>query len=206
METFTIQETYQGTIQGEGYWQGCLVDFIRLYGCPVGCSWCDQEYGDSNIKLSKENLTLDKLIAELKSPRVVITGGEPFIHKNLPILVKEILNNGKEVSIETSGAFWLELSSKAWITLSPKEHINSKYPVQKSFWERCNEIKLIIETGKEVDYYLQYIDWHKPVYFQPEWFTLLTHKKKQQDLLINLLQKYPNAKISLQMHKYLEIY
>ncbi len=206
MENFTIQETYQGTIQGEGYWQGCLVDFIRFYGCPVGCCWCDQEYGNNNMKLSKQNITLDKLITELKSPRVVITGGEPFIYKNLPVLVNEILNNGKQVSIETSGAFWLELSSQAWITLSPKEHINSKYPVQKYFWERCNEIKLIIETGKEVDYYLQYINWSKPVYFQPEWFTLLENQKKQQDLLINLLQKYPTAKISLQMHKYLGIY
>ena len=32
-----IHETFQKTIQGEGYWAGTPVDFIRLAGCSVGC-------------------------------------------------------------------------------------------------------------------------------------------------------------------------
>ena len=39
------QETFQDTIQGEGAQVGRPCDFIRLYGCPVGCYFCDTGYG-----------------------------------------------------------------------------------------------------------------------------------------------------------------
>ncbi len=119
-----IQETFQQTIQGEGYWVGATVDFIRLHGCPVKCPWCDQEYSNGGIHLPRSLITIDTLITELKSPRVIISGGEPFIHKNLPDLVQAILNSNREVSIETSGAFYQPVSNFCWITLSPKQHIN----------------------------------------------------------------------------------
>jgi 7-carboxy-7-deazaguanine synthase len=32
-----VHETFGPTIQGEGFWTGALVDFVRLAGCPVGC-------------------------------------------------------------------------------------------------------------------------------------------------------------------------
>ena len=38
---FNVQETFQSTLQGEGYNSGRVCDFIRLYGCPVGCFFCD---------------------------------------------------------------------------------------------------------------------------------------------------------------------
>ncbi|MDD1469698.1 7-carboxy-7-deazaguanine synthase QueE [Dolichospermum sp. ST_sed5] len=125
-----IHETFQSTVQGEGYWTGCLVDFIRLSGCPVGCPWCDTGYADGGTNLPRVNHSIGELLAEIISPRVVITGGEPFIHKHLPELVQALLAANKQVSIETSGSFWQEVSPAAWITLSPKEHINPKYPVQ----------------------------------------------------------------------------
>lgn len=39
-----VHETFQETIQGEGYWSGTPCDFIRLSGCPVGCWFCDTGY------------------------------------------------------------------------------------------------------------------------------------------------------------------
>lgn len=37
---YPINEIFQ-TIQGEGVFTGVPAVFIRLQGCPVGCSWCD---------------------------------------------------------------------------------------------------------------------------------------------------------------------
>ncbi|VTR58202.1 7-carboxy-7-deazaguanine synthase [Serratia fonticola] len=37
---YPINEMFQ-TLQGEGYFTGVPAIFIRLQGCPVGCSWCD---------------------------------------------------------------------------------------------------------------------------------------------------------------------
>jgi 7-carboxy-7-deazaguanine synthase len=196
-----IHETFQSTVQGEGYWTGCLVDFIRLSGCPVGCPWCDTGYAEGGGNLPRIERSIGTLLAEIKSPRVVITGGEPFIHKHLPDLVTALLAADKRVSIETSGSFWQEVSPAAWITLSPKEHINSQYPVKARFWSRANEAKIVIETGMEIDFYQKHLS-NQPnllVYLQPEWNSL----PKSIPLILQILQKKPDYRLSLQTHKYI---
>jgi len=198
-----IHETFQSTVQGEGYWTGSLVDFIRLSGCPVRCPWCDTGYADGGANLPRLERSIGELLAEIKSPRVVITGGEPFIHKHLPALVQVLSTADKQVNIETSGSFWQEISPAAWITLSPKEHINSKYPVQSQFWSRANEVKIVIETGTEIDFYEKYLSTHPNllVYLQPEWYSF----SKSLPLIFQILQKKPDYKLSLQTHKYIGV-
>lgn len=198
-----IQETYQQTIQGEGYWAGTPVDFIRLYGCPVGCYFCDQEYTEGGNHLPKCDRDLSDLISELISERVVISGGEPFIHNNLPKLVEAILNEKKRVSIETAGIRWLNLSDRAWITLSPKEHLNIKYKVHPQFYKRANEIKLVIATGDELDYYRGNLLKNpcQNIFFQPEW----SSRDRTIPIVLDLLRQYPTARLSLQTHKYLNL-
>ena len=198
-----IHETFQSTVQGEGFWTGCLVDFIRLSGCPVGCPWCDTGYADGGTNLPRVNHSIGELLAEIISPRVVITGGEPFIHKHLPELVQALLAANKQVSIETSGSFWQEVSPAAWITLSPKEHINPKYPVQNQFWSRANEVKIIIQTGKEIDFYQEHLSTHPHllVYLQPEW----NSSSKSIPLILQILQEKPDYRLSLQTHKYIGV-
>lgn len=198
-----IHETFQSTVQGEGYWSGCLVDFIRLSGCPVGCPWCDTGYADGGVNLPRVERPIHELLAELKSPRVVISGGEPFIQKHLPQLVDALLGCGKQVSIETSGSFWKEVSPEAWITLSPKAHVNSKYPVQSQFWSRANEVKIVIETGKEIDFYQEHLSSNPQlhVYLQPEWNSSVM----SLPLILQMLSQKPDYRLSLQTHKYIGV-
>jgi 7-carboxy-7-deazaguanine synthase len=198
-----IHETFQNTVQGEGYWTGSLVDFIRLSGCPVGCPWCDTGYAHGGANLPRWERTISELLAELKSRRIVISGGEPFIHKHLPELVQALLDAGKQVSIETSGSFWKDVPLSAWITLSPKEHINPKYPVHKQFWSRANEAKIVIETGQEIEFYQEHLSAHPElyVYLQPEW----NSSSKSLTLILQLLQQKPDYKLSLQTHKYIGV-
>lgn len=148
-----IHETFEQTLQGEGYWAGTASDFIRLSGCPLRCHFCDTGYADGGKNAPRQPITIAELISRLKSPRVVITGGEPFLQYRLPQLVQAILDTERQVSIETSGAFWQEVSPDAWITLSPKQHLNDRYPVVSQMWERANEIKIVISDGTEFDYY-----------------------------------------------------
>jgi 7-carboxy-7-deazaguanine synthase len=201
MTELPIHETFGPTIQGEGFWAGIPVDFIRLSGCPVGCSWCDTGYGDGGADLPRQRRVIEDLVAELRSPRGVISGGEPFIHPQLPALVAAIEAREKKVAIETSGAFWQEVSPTAWITLSPKEHISPQYPVVPLLWERANEIKLIIETGAELAYYQTQINPEKPVFLQPEW----RQKEQAIPIILDLLQQYPHYRLSLQLHKYINV-
>jgi organic radical activating enzyme len=117
---------------------------------------------------------------------VVITGGEPFIHKDLPRLCQTILDTGRAVSIETSGAFWQEVPDDVWVTLSPKQHISPLFPVQSQMWKRANEIKLVIEDGTEINYYERHLDNSSCPIFQ-------------------LLSQRTEMRLSLQIHKFLNL-
>ena len=198
-----IHETFQSTIQGEGYWTGSLVDFIRLAGCPVRCPWCDTGYADGGKGLPHVPRSIAELLAELKSPRVVITGGEPFIHKNLAQLVQALLELGKQVSIETSGSYWQEVNEQAWITLSPKQHVSPNYPVQEQFWTRANEIKLVISTGQELVFYKKYFSssLNMSIYLQPEW----NERSLTIPRTLELLKQNPGYRLSLQTHKFIGV-
>ena len=197
-----IHETFQETIQGEGYWAGTPADFIRLAGCPVKCPWCDTGYSDGGVGLPRLNRSFEELIAQLRSPYVVITGGEPFIHPKLPELVAAIGATGRKVSLETSGAFWQEIPQWAWVTLSPKEHISPQYPVKPQMWQRANEIKIVIASGAELDFYAQYLSAAEiPIFLQPEW----DQRIHTVPLVLELLKKFPRYRLSLQLHKYIEV-
>lgn len=198
-----IHETFQCTVQGEGYWTGTLVDFIRLAGCPVRCPWCDTGYENGGKGLPSVPQSIAQLLAQLQSPRVVITGGEPFIHRDLPELVEALLEADKQVSIETSGAYWQDVSPQAWITLSPKEHVNPQYPVQELFWTRANEIKLVISTGEEVEFYHKHLEKNMniPVFLQPEW----NSKKLAIPIILELLKQNHSYRLSLQTHKFIGV-
>jgi 7-carboxy-7-deazaguanine synthase len=199
-----VQERFAQTVQGEGYWVGALVDFIRLYGCPVQCWYCDQDYADGGGNLPYQKRTITDLIAELKSPRVVISGGEPMIHRRLPDLCEAIHTSGRAVHIETSGGFMQDIPMGSWVTLSPKEHLNPKYPVLASAWERCNEVKIVISSGDELGFYGHQLEVIKGklVYLQPEW----GDRERTISLVLELIKRNPTYRFSGQLHKYLGVY
>jgi 7-carboxy-7-deazaguanine synthase len=201
-----IHETFQQTIQGEGFYTGTPCDFIRTYGCPVGCYFCDTGYepdGDYyNKKIKRHKKSIEELLNELKSNLIVISGGEPFINKNLPELCNAILKTGRKVSIETSGSYWQEVPKEVFITLSPKEHISPKYPVLDIFWNRSNEFKLVISNGTELEHYIDNLKNFKGFkYLQPEYNE---HSKSLQNVL-NLLKDNQEFKLSLQTHKIINV-
>lgn len=204
---FNVQETFQDTLQGEGYQAGRVCDFIRLYGCPVGCWFCDTGYASPDgdyykKKLPKNSKSLEELLEETKSKLIVISGGEPFIHKKLPELCAFLLRNGKDVAIETSGAYWLEVPKEVFITLSPKEHLNPKMRVADEFWSRANELKIVISKVEDFEYYKEISKQFKGYkYLQPEYYD----GKESVQKTINLLLENDEFKLSLQTHKIINI-
>lgn len=91
------------SIQGESTDTGLPCIFIRLFGCPIGCEYCDQ-YQDPT---KRKKISLENLVARVKKfkgvKRVCITGGEPLIYKEVMSLTWELMYNDYKVSIETSG-------------------------------------------------------------------------------------------------------
>lgn len=97
------------SIQGESTDTGLPCIFIRLYGCPIGCSYCDQSQ-DKDLDKHRGNIEniINKVVKFKGVKRVCITGGEPLIYKDEVLsLTWELQYMGYSVSIETSGCIEL---------------------------------------------------------------------------------------------------
>ncbi len=157
--------------QGEGCHAGRAAFFIRLYGCPVQCPWCDSAgtWHPEFIPRNIERLPPDELLQEAidsAAAFVVITGGEPAIH-DLSALTDVIRDRGLRCHIETSGAFPLQ-GTFDWVTVSPKWQ---KLPLRENV--RCaNELKLIVEHETSIADWLAWLgdDLRADhVWLHPEW-------------------------------------
>lgn len=150
--TLPIHEQFY-TFQGEGAHAGRAAYFIRTFGCPVHCPWCDSagtwhpDYIPAQIN-RVEPATLAAEVAQTKAEFTVITGGEPAIH-NLSELTNELHAIGQKVHLETSGAFPI-CGDFDWITLSPKRW---KLPLTENV-ASANEFKLIIDRPSAIDEYV----------------------------------------------------
>lgn len=188
------------TIQGEGAYQGHAAYFIRLGGCDVGCVWCDvKESWDASAHPIVAVEDMVKKAKESKCKIVVVTGGEPA-HYDLTELTAQIHSVGMRTHIETSGAY--EISGKwDWVCLSPKKF---KKPVQSSY-PLADELKVVIYNKSD----FQWAEEHAAkvsdkcaLYLQPEW----SKEKEMVPLIVDYVKTHPHWKISLQVHKYMNIH
>ena len=97
------------SIQGESSYVGFPTVFVRLFGCPVGCAYCD------TFQKTKNKMSLGRIVDTVRSYKgikyVCITGGEPLIQEDTMPLVYELQGLGYNVSIETSGCVPLDEES-----------------------------------------------------------------------------------------------
>jgi len=196
------------TLQGEGYHQGRAAYFIRLGGCDVGCVWCDVK--DSWDADAHPKFSIDEIINKANSewlvasdslsfkPLIVITGGEPLMH-NLDELTKAIQTQGFETNIETSGSSPLS-GSWNWICLSPKKF---KAPLPEIL-PLANELKIVVFNKTDFDWAEKYAAQVNPnckLYLQPEWDKAAT----VTPLIIDYIKANPKWRLSLQIHKYINV-
>ena len=102
------------SVHGESSFAGFPCIFVRLAGCNLRCSWCDSEYTFTGGHKS----SIDDVISRVRSlapvKLVEITGGEPMLQEREVVpLMQQLLDNGYEVLIETSGERPLENVPKA---------------------------------------------------------------------------------------------
>lgn len=187
------------TIQGEGFYQGSAAYFIRLGGCEVRCVWCDVK--DSWDAEAYPKVEINEIVAKAQasgSRIVVVTGGEPTMH-NLSILTNELKQAGLRTHIETSGAY--PITGKwDWVCFSPKKF----RPPQASVPEIADELKVVIFHKSDFAWaedFAKQVKQGCELFLQPEW----SKEKEILPLIIEYVKKYPQWKISLQVHKYMDI-
>lgn len=187
------------TIQGEGAFQGHAAYFVRLGGCDVGCVWCDvKESWDASLHplVNVEDIVAGAVASG--APLVVITGGEPAMY-DLTILTSGLRKAGLKTNIETSGVYPLT-GEWDWICFSPKKF---KVP-HPSIYDVADELKVIVYNRSDFEWAEEYamkVDKSCELFLQPEW----SKEKEMLPLIIDYVKAKHQWKISLQIHKYMNI-
>lgn len=205
------------TIQGEATWTGTPATFIRLQGCPVGCSWCDTKHTWPSGH-ERKRITIPELLqkvdpaptwAEMTPEQVVvavqpmaprhfvITGGEPCA-QDLSILTAQLITLGM-VQIETSGTHEISVAPGTWVTVSPKVGMAGGLEVLPSAIARADEIKMPVANVNDIDSLQALLVDRKPG--SPVWLQPVSQGDEATQLCIQACMEN-QWRLSIQTHKY----
>jgi 7-carboxy-7-deazaguanine synthase len=132
-DTLFVSELFD-SLQGEGPHTGQPAAFLRLMGCNLKCSWCDTAYtwDHKRFKLAEERRPLStaqvfKMLADLHSPRLVITGGEPLLQAPAlgPLLYRLGRETAMQVEVETNGTL---PPPSTWMFMVAQWNVSPKLP------------------------------------------------------------------------------
>lgn len=203
------------SIQGESSDSGLPCIFIRFYGCPVGCVYCDQpQTPDQKKKVSIENII--KQVQRYKGVKYVcITGGEPLIQKEVLALTWELMHLGYRVSIETSGCVPIEdlgyhRSFKYVMDIKcPSSGVSEKNLFENLLHLQSNdEVKFVIANREDYDYMKKTL---KKYPTQASILVSPMFDKNQKavigkDLVDWIIEDRFNCRVQIQLHKILNVH
>ncbi len=163
--------------QGEGLLTGTPSVFVRTSGCNLRCWFCDTPF--ASWKPEGDYLSIEKIVATslgLNLRHIVITGGEPMIHRPLVELCRNLREEKKHITIETAGTVYQDLECDL-ISISPKlassapdaETSGSWHAAHQNRRERLKvvealiseheyQLKFVVDGPKDADEVLLYVD------------------------------------------------
>lgn len=192
------------SLQGEGLLVGTPSVFIRTSGCNLRCRYCDTTYAYENGK----EMSIQEILTEIEtypSSQICLTGGEPLLQKDTPLLIDILLKKKYTVCLETNGSRDVtRYAGKKKVLLS----LDIKCP-SSGFHEQMNmaniaaltkkdQLKFIIYNKEDYEFAKQIIISYHPVctvFFQPVWGT------NPASLASWILDDGGSARLSLQLHK-----
>ncbi|MBR6055089.1 MAG: radical SAM protein [Bacteroidales bacterium] len=205
------------SLQGEGYWTGTLMVFLRFAGCNLRCPFCDTAHTSPSTPMTLDELL--KAVAEIspltpfgrndnvvstsvissgveKSPirRICLTGGEPGLQVD-GALVEALHAAGFTIHIETNGTRPLPPGIN-WITLSPKSDF---VPDASVVLQRADELKLVFTGTNNPDPWLEFPAEH---HFLQPCFDAAEGTSNTAGTVAYILS-HPSWRLSLQTHRLL---
>jgi organic radical activating enzyme len=175
--------------------------FVRFYGCPLKCKWCDsagtwhKDWVPRHINKLDESEIYNLFVSNFSF--LVLTGGEPTIFDLNPLTNYIKQRSNIPIHIETSGAFQIK-GEIDWVTLSPKW---DKLPLSENL-ERANEIKIIVENEESIDKWMNSINIKSstPIWLHPEWSQ--RNNIKVLNSISNYVKRFgKNFRAGCQLHK-----
>ena len=203
--TLLVNEIFY-SIQGESIYSGRPCIFVRLTGCNLRCSYCDTRYAyEQGV-----NMELTEIINRIAAHRcrlVEITGGEPLLQSQTPILIYKLLENGYEVMLETNGSLDISRVDRRCIKI-----VDIKCPTSgesdKNDMENLkrlgskDQVKFVIENRMDYEYAKQTMDSTCPDFPEEQiLFSPVSGGIAPSRLAEWILEDNLNVRLHLQLHK-----
>jgi 7-carboxy-7-deazaguanine synthase len=195
------------SIQGESIYAGLPCTFVRVSGCNLRCRWCDTAYAWSG----GEELTVPEVlhqVARYPLQLVEITGGEPLLQSEAPVLALELLQRGATVLVETNGSMDVDLLPAGCVRIMDIKTPSSGQE-DATLWsnleklQASDQVKFVIADQGDWSFCCHIIQKFKlldicPVLCSPEFGTCVP-----ENLAAWILQSQLPVRMQLPMHKYI---
>jgi 7-carboxy-7-deazaguanine synthase len=195
------------SIQGESSYAGRPCAFVRLTGCNLRCSYCDTRYAYDE----GEDFEIGEIINRIASHRcmlVEITGGEPLMQKDTPLLIQKLLDMGFEVLLETNGSIDISVIDHRCVKIldikcpsSGEAKRNDLENLKKL--QTKDEIKFAIGSREDYDYAKNILSSVKRSNgkIKPPLFSPVYGKMNPELLARWILADHLDVRMQIQLHK-----
>jgi 7-carboxy-7-deazaguanine synthase len=195
------------SIQGESSYAGFPCIFIRLTGCNLRCNYCDTTHAYK--KGSRLSITeIHDLISQYQYKLVEITGGEPLLQEETPLLVQTLIDKGYKVLVETNGTQDInQLPIETLVIIDIK--CPGSGESEKTLWENIHNLKISDEVKFVLSSQADYI-WAKEIILQHNliektkvFLSPVIERLPPAELAWWILEDHLNVRLQLQMHKFI---
>jgi len=204
--TLKVNEIYF-SIQGESSYASRPCVFVRLTGCNLRCSYCDTQYAYEEGE-ELEIAGIIKQISSYQCPLVEVTGGEPLIQEETPVLICRLLEEGYEVLMETNGSQDISLVDDRCVKIVDIKCPSSGQASHNDLGnlERLtdhDEVKFVIADRGDYEYAKQIVNLMNPNHLRenPVHFSPVFGKMEPKTLAEWILKDHLDVRLHLQLHK-----
>ena len=222
---YKINEIFY-SLQGEGASVGAASIFVRFSGCNRACPFCDTVFKPFKERSADEICQKIKGLTNLipHGWKIVLTGGEPSLQIDEELITALKQNFDAEIHVETNGSTFETFNPKRFpalfFTVSPKTEKDARSFVQtclENDFRTGIEIKIVsvpLVGNAEDDFHdaiedtLEIFDELPdsiPRFIQPCDFGNEEQNEIERTKCIILVKCHPKWRLSLQIHKILNI-
>jgi len=197
------------SIQGESTYAGRPCVFVRLTGCNLRCSYCDTQYAYEEGGIMEVNHIFEQVDPH-QCRLVEITGGEPLVQDDTPILIESLLDDGYQVLLETNGSMDISRVDERCVKIvdikCPSSGMMKKNDLDNlGRMTTGDELKFVLGTREDYEYAKRILGYKEldsergnPVNFSP-----IFGKLDPKTLSEWILEDHLDVRLHLQLHKYI---
>jgi 7-carboxy-7-deazaguanine synthase len=198
------------SLQGESSYVGRPCAFVRLTGCNLRCSYCDTQYAYDE----GDYLDLTEIMDRVRSfscTLVEVTGGEPLIQEETPVLIEALLDLGLTVLLETNGSRNISTVDQRCTKIvdfkcpsSGEADSNDLGNIARL--QPHDEVKFVLGDREDYRYAKKltgFIHKRSPYWMNTVFFSPVFGKLAPRELAEWMLADHVRARLSLQLHKYI---